>query len=402
MILATPLRLTATPGQAENTEVTENKLKMEEIRNRHNVTIFLLAIFAVSTVSFGEENLHLERAKTANESSCLLEGTNEYSIHLFRGGLRSCTDGYVIAHISYKTNKITWLYISGVCEEPTRRVSFSIKKIRGILVHKSYLYILVYELHRCTYDERPDQSVYLQNITRLGHFKMLVFNNENGEQVGYYPFNDLIYTPPSIDLFCSSYDNLGHGPIFVSGKGVECFGVIFTIEGKKLVFTPLVPDVNADSLIFSIKDINVNLPIKRITLSLEFKTEKNPVMFDTYFPEYHISFNGRPFINLGPIKWRHPFTGNDLKTINFESPYIMTYYYDVPLGIEEIRTIRMRVIRRDKNEELVKVLERIGHQNPDLYKNAWFGQATSQEFIVKPVNDPNINLNAPAMGHKKE
>lgn len=369
--------------------------------NRQTITKFLLAILAISSVSFGKENLHFDREKAAIQSSCLLEGTDEYSLHLFRGGVHRHTDGYVIAHIAHKTSKITWLYSSGLSDEPTRRISYRIKKIRGILIHKNYLYILVYESSRFItdkYDTRPDPRElrsHLQKVALRGCFKMIVFNNKNGEKVGEYTYTEPIYKPPSIDLFYSDFDHLGHGPISINDKGIECFGVIFTIEGKKLVsLSPSITNANTGSLIFSIQDVKIvrhDVTIvpstKRITLVLEFKTQEGPVLFDTYFPEYHISLNGSSFIDLGPIKWRHPFKGEDLKTISVESPYIMTYDFYVPYNIEEIKTIKMRVVRGNRNDELVEFLTQIGYENPDKYKNAWFGQVTSQEFIIETTTE---------------
>ena len=120
---------------------------MQEQMNRQSVITFLLVVLVISTASFGEEKLHFDREKAAIQSSSLLEATDDYSIHLFRGGVNRHTDGYVIAHVSCKTNKVAWLYCSGLSNEPTRHMTYRIKRIRGILIHKNHSYILVYLMH---------------------------------------------------------------------------------------------------------------------------------------------------------------------------------------------------------------------------------------------------------------
>jgi hypothetical protein len=374
---------------------------MEEVKVRHKVVTFLFAILAVSSISFGEENLHFEREKAAWQSSCLLEGTDEYSVHLFKGGLHQYTDGYVISHINYKTNKITWLYCSGLYEEPTVALgSYSINKIRGILIHNNYLYILVYESGQFSADKRPDQyeqSSYSKKVALKGRLKMMVFNNKSAQKVGEYTYAEPLYKPSSFNfLDFSTCDHLGDGPISINDKSIECLGVIFKIEGNELIsLNPSTAYTNTGPLVLSIKDVNM-VP-QRITLALEFKTQEGQVLLDTYFPEYYISFNNTPFVYLGTISWRHPFNGEDLKTISLESPHIMTYYFDIPyslnkpeINIEEIKTVKMRMVcsYRNGNDKLaIEVLEQSGHEDPNLYKKAWIGQATSQEYIIKKTTD---------------
>ena len=209
----------------------------------------LLVAFAVSMVAFGKDDLHRERERAASRSSCLLSLTDNYSLHLLRGGVHETTDGYVIAHISHKTGEIRWLYSSGISEEPTRRVTYTYKRFCGILLHQGSLYALVFESPRFTtgdLDLRPDPrelQTHLQRVAVDGCFKMLVFDVASGAYVGEHRYAGPVDQPPYAEYLYSNphkkvvyaYDGLGHGPMLVKEQGIECFGFYLAVNEGKLV-----------------------------------------------------------------------------------------------------------------------------------------------------------------------
>lgn len=213
----------------------------------------LLASLAVSMVASGRDALHSERERAAAQSSSLLSRTDDYSLHLFRGGVHATTDGHVIAHISHKTGEIRWLYSSGVSEEPTRRTTYTHKRFCGLLLHQGFLYALVFESPRFTtgdLDLRPDPrelQSHLQRVAVGGRFEMIVFDVASGARLGEHRYDGPVDQPPYAEYLYSNphkkiaydYDGLGHGPMSVKENGVECFGFKFTAEAGSLVVTDL-------------------------------------------------------------------------------------------------------------------------------------------------------------------
>ncbi len=226
--------------------------------NKRLSIIFLLVTLIFCQAAAAKDEIEWKRRGAIGEQGYFqLAGSDGCSVYLFAGGVAPYTGGHVIAHVSHKTGKLTWLFNSGVTTINTVRVSYRHLKICGLLAHQDYLYILVLESPGFMTDDdvRPNRKTLplcLQPVANKCRFKMIVFDMTAGMKVGekvYFepvdkaPFEKYSYTRYSLKgvggyyPYSQPYDWLGHGPIVIDDNGIACLGYVFAIKDGKLIIT---------------------------------------------------------------------------------------------------------------------------------------------------------------------
>jgi hypothetical protein len=217
---------------------------------------FLAGLLAFTQVCGAVEN-QKKIEKQVHDSSWLLARTDSYAVHLFKGdyhppgGPREGNNwkaGHYIAHIDKKTDKLTWLLVSGVAAKTTARITYSFKRIAGLLVAKEKLWVVLYISKRIAtdaYDMRPDERTlqkFLLPVADDGRFVLEVYDLNSASFLDSYIFTE----EPGNEKFKPHFfaatdkklvlikDELTPGPLKIADHGVKCFGGKFTLQDDKI------------------------------------------------------------------------------------------------------------------------------------------------------------------------
>ena len=140
-------------------------------------------------------------------------------------------------------------------------------------------------------------------------------------------------------------------------------------------------------LALSIVDARLDSRSGYIMLLLKFAATQGTVLVDTYCPEYAVSLNGGPFGPSAPIRWRCPFDIGFIVPVSEGSPHAFVYHCKAgELPAASVKTIRVRMSRRDENERLVSILRQRGYAEVDQYAHTWSGTVASNEFVVEHLD----------------
>ena len=166
----------------------------------------------------------------------LLRKGDAYSVHLFRGGALRHTGGHTVSRTSHRSGEMKWLYSSGVVDNPTRRKTYTYKKICGFFLHADILYVAEARSERFItdrWDRRPDRSDELRKYLngRGIVFSLFAFSLPTGELLKHHQFTS--DRPPGSDRLLADSknykgvipgDHLGDGPFERRRTGLYCFG----------------------------------------------------------------------------------------------------------------------------------------------------------------------------------
>jgi hypothetical protein len=199
--------------------------------------IALAVSVCMGVPAISESNdLHDRRERESRDQPLLLKKGDDYSVHLVRGGALRHGGEHVISHTSHKSGKMKWLYCSGVIDNPTRRITYTYKKICGIHLDAERLYVAEARSGRMITDnsDRPpyrrhELKKYLNG--RGAHFSLFVFSLRSGDLLKHHQF--IADHPSGSELFLASSknykgiipgDHLGNGPFERTDEKLYCFG----------------------------------------------------------------------------------------------------------------------------------------------------------------------------------
>jgi hypothetical protein len=151
-----------------------------------------------------------------------------FAIHQFEGFVEDemvesvIRSGIVISHTNLKTGKMKWLVSTGVHSIPTRRISYSISRLVGLLEDERHLIAVVYESGRTfTRTNRPP----LGPDPKKGQYILSVFSKAEGENIHTSTFKDSDSFPQSVP-----HETTLEGVIKKTDRGYLIFDSVFRID----------------------------------------------------------------------------------------------------------------------------------------------------------------------------
>lgn len=106
-----------------------------------------------------------------------------FVIHAFHASMdqgnlrRAISPGIVLAHTSLLTGELKWMLRTGIYSLPTRRVSYSVERLLGLVEDKDRLIAFVYSQNRFW---TPDDKPPLQPDPEYGKYRLMVFSKSLG------------------------------------------------------------------------------------------------------------------------------------------------------------------------------------------------------------------------------
>lgn len=135
------------------------------------------------------------------KSPKLLDSGTNFAIHQFEGFVENrmvesvIRSGIVISHTNLKTGVMKWLVSTGIHSIPTRRISYSITRLVGLMQDEKHLIVVVYSSGRTfTQDNRPP----LCPAPKKGQYVLQVFSKAEGKKVYSWTFKDSGLFPESV------------------------------------------------------------------------------------------------------------------------------------------------------------------------------------------------------------
>ena len=119
--------------------------------------------------------------ETRRDGPNLLAAGQGYNIHIFNGAVqgklwhsRVVQPGTVILHTDTKTGQATWIIRTGVYEIPTRRISYSVTRLLGLLQTDTHIVTVSYYAGKIW--DRPPRTT----PPDKGGYRLSVFVKESG------------------------------------------------------------------------------------------------------------------------------------------------------------------------------------------------------------------------------
>lgn len=121
--------------------------------------------------------------EAGNDGPFLLAVGKAYSIHAFNGAVqenswrsRVVRPGIVVFHTNTRTGQSTWMVRTGTYEIPTRRISYSVSRLLGLLQTDSHIAVATYSAGR-VFDQPPRVPP-----PDVGSYRLAVFEKESGKK----------------------------------------------------------------------------------------------------------------------------------------------------------------------------------------------------------------------------
>lgn len=129
--------------------------------------------------------------------------------------------GISIFHIDKQTDEATWLIRTGTVAIPTRRASFILSRLVGVLQNQTHLYAVIYRLR--TWDEPPGQ---FELDPQQGDYVIQCFEKKTGRRIqGNIRLHPKTKRPEQLPG-----ETIHEGVFKPSDKGFRLFEVAYTIE----------------------------------------------------------------------------------------------------------------------------------------------------------------------------
>ena len=182
------------------------------------VTVALLAVAAPSSAGN-----HLE-----DENPKVIASAPGFAIHQFKGFVKHrmvesvIRSGIVISHTNLKTGEMKWIVSTGVHSIPTRRISYSVTRLVGLIQDDKHLIIVVYSSGRMfTQRDKPPS----RPDPKKGQYVFQVFSKAEGNNIYTSAFTHSGLFPKSVPQ-----ETTEAGVIKKTEKGYRVFDSVFGID----------------------------------------------------------------------------------------------------------------------------------------------------------------------------
>ena len=180
-----------------------------------------IALFVVVLPSYATDDWE-------QKSPTILASGNNFAIHQFEGFVENrmvesvIRSGVVISHINLETGVMKWLVSTGIHSIPTRRISYSLTRLVGLMQDDRHLLVVVYSSGRTfTQNNRPP----LCPDPKKGQYVLQVFSKAEGKKVYSWTFKDSGLFPESVPS-----ETTESGIIRKVKKGYRVFDSVFRID----------------------------------------------------------------------------------------------------------------------------------------------------------------------------
>jgi hypothetical protein len=155
----------------------------------------------------------------------LIASGPDFAIHQFVGfvepqlfeSVLRC--GFVISHTNLKSGEMRWLVSTGFHSVPTRRISYSLTRLVGLVEDGKCLTVVIYASGRLfTKDDNPA----LNPDPKNGHYILQMFSKADGKAIYAWSFTDPAVFPESVPP-----ETTEAGVIKKTEKGYTVFGSVF-------------------------------------------------------------------------------------------------------------------------------------------------------------------------------
>jgi hypothetical protein len=167
-------------------------------------------------------------SQAKDDSTRLIASGPDFAIHQFKGFVKHglvesvIRSGIVISHTNLKSGEIKWLVSTGIHSIPTRRISYSITRLVGLIEDEKHLIIVVYDSGRIfTERDRPPSHP----DPKKGLYVLQVFSKEEGNEIYSYSFKNTDSFPQSVPQ-----ETVEAGVLKKTKKGYQVFDSVFRID----------------------------------------------------------------------------------------------------------------------------------------------------------------------------
>jgi hypothetical protein len=184
-------------------------------------SVALVVVLLFGILSYGANDAR-------DEDPRLIASGPHFVIHQFNGFVKRglvesvIRSGIVISHTNLKSGEMKWLVTTGIHSIPTRRISYSITRLVGLIDDENHLFIVVYRSGRIfTESNRPP----FDPNPKKGHYSLQVFSKKEGNEMYSYRFTNFDLFPRVVPQ-----ETLEAGVLKRTKEGYQVFDSVFRID----------------------------------------------------------------------------------------------------------------------------------------------------------------------------